>query len=234
MFKIKVYADGADYKSIVKLSKKKYISGFTTNPTLMRKSGVSNYKKFALKVLSKVKNKPISFEVFSDDLKKMKKEALEINSWGKNVYVKIPSVNTKGTSTNSLIRELSDLGIKLNVTAVFTFNQAQKIINSLNKNVPSIVSIFCGRIADTGRDPELIINKIKNISNRRKRTEILWASTREVYNIKQAEKLGCDIITVPNNILSKINMLNLNLNYLTLDTVKTFRNDALKSNYKII
>lgn len=234
MFKIKIYADGADYKSIIDLSRKKYISGFTTNPSLMRKSGIKDYKKFAKKILSKVKQKPISFEVFSDDLDDMKKEALEINSWAKNIYVKIPSFNTKGKSTNILIKDLSNLGVKLNVTAVFTYSQVQKILKSLNKNVPSIISIFCGRIADTGRDPVKLMSRLKNNSNKHKNVEILWASTREIYNIVQAEKSGFDIITVPNNILSKLHMLNLNLNNLTLDTVKMFHEDALKSKFKII
>ena len=234
MFKIKIYADGADYKSIVDLSRKKYISGFTTNPSLMRKSGIKDYKKFAKKILSKVKEKPISFEVFSDDLDDMKKEALEINSWAKNIYVKIPSCNTKGKSTKTLIKDLSNLGIKLNVTAVFTYSQAQEILKSLNKKVPSIISIFCGRIADTGRDPLKLMSRLKNNSSKYKNVEILWASTREIYNIIQAEKSGFNIITVPNNILSKFHMLNLNLNNLTLDTVKTFHEDASKSKFKII
>jgi transaldolase len=234
MFKIKIYADGADYKSIIDLSKKKHISGFTTNPTLMRKSGVKDYKKFALKILSKVKNKPISFEVFSDDLNDMKKEALEINSWANNVYVKIPSYNTKGKSTNTLIKELSNLGIKLNVTALFTYPQVKNTIKSLNKEVPSIISIFCGRIADTGRDPIKLMNRIKKNSKNSKNIEILWASTRELYNIIQADKSGFNIITVPNNILSKMHMLNFNLDNLTLDTVKMFNSDALKSKFKII
>ena len=175
MFKIKIYADGADYKSIIDLSGKKYISGFTTNPSLMRKSGIKDYKNLK-KILSKVKKKPISFEVFSDDLDDMK-EALEINSWAKNIYVKIPSFNTKGKSTNILIKDLSNLGVKLNVTAVFTYSQVQKILKSLNKNVPSIISIFCGRIADTGRDPVKLMNRLKNNSNKHKNVEILWAST---------------------------------------------------------
>ena len=234
MKKIKIYADGADLKSIISINKKKIISGFTTNPSLMRKSGVKNYKNFAKKILSKVRSKPISFEVFFFFLSLMKKEDLEINSWCNNVFVKIPSHNTKGKSTHKLVNELSHMGVKLNITAVFTVKQAKKIINSLNKNVESIISIFCGRIADTGRDPEKVISEIKSFNKKNRKIKILWASTRELYNIIQAENLGCEIITVPNNILSKMSLLGKNLDELTLETVKMFKSDAIKSRFKII
>lgn len=233
--KIKIYADGADYKSIIRLNKSVNISGFTTNPTLMRKSGIKDYSFFAKKVLKQVKNKPISFEVFSDDFQEMKKQARIINSWGSNVYVKIPICNTKGVPSTEVIRSLSYSGIKLNVTAVLTYQQAITVIKNLDHKVPSIISIFAGRIADTGRDPTIVIRKIINYLNykRSHKISILWASTRELYNIFQATKAGCSIITIPNNILDKISMINNNLNKLTVETVKMFREDAIKSKFKI-
>ncbi len=233
--KIKIYADGADYKSILDFNKKKYIKGLTTNPSLMKKSGIKNYSKFAKKILKKVKSKPISFEVFADDEKGMYRQAKIISKWAKNVYVKIPVTNTKGEGSYNLIKKLSDENIKLNITAIFTYKQVKKVINSLNKNTNSIISIFAGRIADAGTNPELIILKsLKTLKlKKNKKCEILWASTRELYNIISAEKIGCHIITVPNNILSKVSLIGKNLNKYSLETVKDFYKDAQSAGYKI-
>ncbi len=232
-FKIKIFADGADFDSIKKLNSKKFISGFTTNPSLMKKAGVKDYKKFAIKVLSSIKIKPISFEVFSDDLEIMKNQAREIASWGKNVYVKIPVTNSKGKKAFRLIKELSNEGIKLNITAIFTKNQVDEVLKALNPKIKSIISIFSGRIADTGIDPDKIIkysvDKVKN----KKNIEVLWASTREIYNIFQAERLSCQIITVPHEILKKFNFIGMNLNKLSLDTVNSFLQDSKKAGFKI-
>ncbi len=232
-FKIKIFADGADTKHILALSKKKYIKGLTTNPTLMRASGVKNYELFAKNVLKKIKKKPISLEVFSDDFFEMEKQAIKINSWGKNVYVKIPITNSKGKSSFNLIRKLSNQGIKLNVTAITTIEQIIKLKKFINKSVPCVISVFAGRIADTGRDPIPYMKKAVQTFKNYKLAEVLWASTREILNIIQANNLGCHIITVPPKLLSKINLLNYNLKKYSLDTVKNFYNDAKKSNYKI-
>ncbi len=232
-FKIKIFADGADTKHILALSKKKYIKGLTTNPTLMRASGVKNYELFAKNVLKKIKKKPISLEVFSDDFFEMEKQAIKINSWGKNVYVKIPITNSKGKSSFNLIRKLSNQGIKLNVTAITTIEQIIKLKKFINKSVPCVISVFAGRIADTGRDPIPYMKKAVQTFKNYKLAEVLWASTREILNIIQANNLGCHIITVPPKLLSKINLLNYNLKKYSLDTVKNFYKDAKKSNYKI-
>ena len=181
-FKIKIFADGADLISIRKLNSKKYISGFTTNPTLMKKAGIKDYKKFALNVLKFVKTKPISFEVFADNLNLMKQQAREISSWGKNVYVKIPVTNSKGVKTTSIIKTLSEEGVNLNITALFTKSQIKETVNSLDKNTKSIISIFSGRIADAGVNPENIIKYSLKVA-KKKKIEVLWASTRETYNI---------------------------------------------------
>tara|TARA_X000000368_G_C22984428_1_gene691441 strand:+ start:411 stop:1118 length:708 start_codon:yes stop_codon:yes gene_type:complete len=232
-FKIKIFADGADTKHMLALNKKKYIKGLTTNPTLMRASGVKNYELFAKNILRKIKKKPISLEVFSDDFFEMEKQAIKINSWGKNVYVKIPITNSKGKSSFNLIRKLSNRGIKLNVTAITTIQQIIKLKKFLNKNVPCVISVFAGRIADTGRDPIPYMKKAVQTFKDYKLAEVLWASTREILNIIQANNVGCHIITVPPNLLNKINLLNYNLKKYSLDTVKNFYNDAKKSNYKI-
>ena len=231
--KIKIFADGADISSFDDFNKKKYIKGFTTNPTLMRRSGVSNYKKFALQVLKKIKKKPISFEVFTDNLDEMEKQAKEISSWGNNVFVKIPIMNTKKKLTYNVIKKLTNNGVKCNITAVFNLDQVKKILKNSNSKTNLIISIFAGRIADTGIDPEELIKKSVFAKRNRKKVEILWASTREIYNIVQADKAKCDIITVPNSILQKHGMLGQNLNFINLDTVKTFYQDAKKSKYKI-
>ena len=193
--KIKIYADGANIKEIIKLNNKKIIKGFTTNPSLIKNNGIKNYKKFALDLLKHIKYKPISFEVISDDFYEMERQAREISSWGRNVFVKIPVTNTKNEYSGKLIKKLSDEGLKINVTAIFTILQVKKVIKSLNNNTPSNISIFAGRIADTGIDPKAtILESLKMLQG----TEIklIWASPREVYNIFEADNIGCDIITI--------------------------------------
>lgn len=231
--KIKIFADGADFADIVNFNKKNFIKGLTTNPTLMKKSGITDYSKFAKKILKIVKKKPISFEVFSDDFEGMYAQAIKIASWGKNVYVKIPVTNTKGKGSYNLIKRLSEENIKLNVTAIFTEDQVKKVISSLNPNVKSIISIFAGRIADTGKNPELLIKKTLSFLSYNKNCEVLWASTRELYNIVAADKIGCHIITVPNAILEKINLFEYNLTKYSLETVKEFYSDAKKAGFQI-
>ncbi len=233
IFKIKIFADGADLKSIEKLNLDPKISGFTTNPSLMRKAGITDYKKFAHDVLKIVTKKPVSFEVFSDEINEMEKQAKEINSWGENVYVKIPITNSKGEKTIKLINNLSNNKVKCNVTAVFTLNQVKEIYNSVNTNVDSIISIFAGRIADSGLDPLNTIREAIKICEKKKRVEILWASTRELFNIIQAENVNCHIITVPHSILPKLSGIGKDLESLSLDTVKSFLVDAENSGYKI-
>ena len=231
-FKIKIFADGADLISIRKLNSKKYISGFTTNPTLMKKSGIKDYKKFALNVLKFVKTKPISFEVFADNLYLMKQQAREISTWGKNVYVKIPVTNSKGVKTTSIIKTLSEEGINLNITALFTKRQIKETVNSLDKNTKSIISIFSGRIADAGVNPENIIKYSLKVA-KKKKIEVLWASTRETYNIFEAQKIKCHIITVPHSILNKFGLIGMDLKKLSLATVKSFLTDSIKAGFKI-
>ena len=231
--KIKIYADGANKKDILYYNKQKDIAGLTTNPSLMRKSGVKNYKKFSIEILKKVVKKPISFEVFADEFSQMYKQSKVISSWAKNVYVKIPITNTKGISCKNLIQKLSDEGINLNITAIFTKSQVDTVFKNLNKKTPAIISIFAGRIADTGRDPYNIIKYAKRLFKKNLKHKILWASTREVLNIIQAEKAGADIITVPTNILNKKKLFKKSLNKYSLETVKEFYKDAKAAKYKI-
>jgi transaldolase len=235
MKKIKIFADGADYKSILNYNKKFFIKGLTTNPSLMKKSGVTNYTAFAKKILKVVNKKPISFEVFCDDFPGMYQQAKKISSWGENVYVKIPIINTKGQGSYDLIKKLSNENIKLNITAVFTDSQINKVVKCLNPKIKSIISIFAGRIADSGINPELIIRKCLKLlkKNKNKNSEVLWASTRELYNIVTAQSIGCHIITVPNNILDKLNFLGRNLENYSLETVKEFYRDAKEAGFQI-
>ena len=235
MKKIKIFADGADYKSILNYNKKFFIKGLTTNPSLMKKSGVTNYTAFAKKILKVVNKKPISFEVFCDDFPGMYQQAKKISSWGENVYVKIPIINTKGQGSYDLIKKLSNENIKLNITAVFTDSQINKVVKCLNPKIKSIISIFAGRIADSGINPELIIRKCLKLlnKNKNKNSEVLWASTRELYNIVTAQSIGCHIITVPNNILDKLNSLGRNLEDYSLETVKEFYRDAKEAGFQI-
>tara|TARA_B110000093_G_C12791123_1_gene334721 strand:+ start:69 stop:791 length:723 start_codon:yes stop_codon:yes gene_type:complete len=231
--KIKIFADGADLESIKILNTKNYIKGFTTNPSLMKKAGIKDYKDFAKKLLSEIKDKPISFEVFSDDIIEMEQQAEEIASWGGNVNVKIPITNTKKMPTTELIRKLSAKGITCNITAIFTIRQMQDVVEVLDKTTPAILSVFAGRIADTGIDPEKIITDSIILAKSKPKSEILWASTRENLNIFQAEKLGCHIITVPHDLLKKISNIGKNLEEFSLETVHGFYTDALSAGYKI-
>lgn len=232
-FKIKIFSDGADFKSIVDLNNNQLVKGFTTNPTLMKKAGIKNYKKFALKVLSKIKKKHVSFEVFSDDFKIMKKQAKEISSWQNNTFAKIPITNSKGVSSLSLIKELHNSGIKLNVTAVFTIEQVKKILKIVNKKTEICISIFAGRIADTGIDPLSTIKKAIKLRKNKKNVKFIWASTREILNVYQADKSGCDIITVPSDFIKKLNLYKKNLTKYSIETSKTFFLDGQKSKFKL-
>lgn len=232
-FKIKIFADGANYNEIKYFNSQKIIEGLTTNPSLMRKSGVKNYEIFARKVLRFVRQKPISFEVFSDDFDEMYIQAKKISSWGKNVYVKIPVTNTKGKSSHLLIKKLSDEGINLNITAILNFYQVSRVVKFLNPKSKAIVSIFSGRIADTGINPEIVIKKSVDLVKNNKNHEILWASTRELYNVVQAEKIKCHIITVPTTILKKFNLIGYDLIKYSADTVKEFYEDAKNAKFKI-
>lgn len=230
---IDIFFDGANYERMLDLNNEGLIKGFTTNPTLMKSEGITDYESFAKKILRTINSKPISFEVFADELEEMEYQAKTISSWGTNVYVKIPVTNTKGLSTAPLIKKLSDIGIKLNVTAIFTTNQVQNIIKLLDNDANMILSIFAGRIADTGINPERIIHESLKILNNFKNIKILWASTREVLNINQAEDLGCDIITITDDIYKKLNLQNKDLNQFSLETVKMFHDDGLASGFKI-
>ena len=231
--KTKIFCDIADYKTIKFFNSKSFVDGFTTNPSLMRLAGAKNYKNYSLKILRICKNKPISFEVFADNPKDMLKQAYQINSWGKNVYVKIPVVNSRGIFTGSVIKELSDKGIKLNITAVYTFEQTKKIYKRLNKKTKSIISIFAGRMADKGKDPLPIFKRSISLVKRNKNIEILWASTREAYNYTQAKQINCNIITMPPKIINQISSFGKSYKSMTLDTVRGFLTDSKKSNFKI-
>ena len=231
--KTKIFCDIADFESIKFYNNKNIVDGFTTNPSLMRLAGAKNYKNYCLKILKICKKKPISFEVFADNKKQMLYQAYKINNWGKNVYVKIPVVNSKGLFMGEVIKELSNKGIKLNITAVYTFEQTRKIINCLNKKTKSIISIFAGRMGDEGKDPVPIFKKCISLTKKQKNIEILWASTREAYNYTQAKNLKCNIITMPPKIIDKINSFGKSFNSMTLDTVKGFLNDSKKSKFTL-
>lgn len=232
--KIKLFSDGADKASMLEMAKNPMISGLTTNPTLMKKAGVTDYPAFCKDILSQIKDKPISFEIFADDLPTIKKQAEEIAKWGKNVYVKIPVTNSEGVSTLSLVKELTQKGISLNITAILTLNQVHQVCEALKGGAPSVVSVFAGRVADTGRDPMPLMMASRELcAAAGDQCELLWASTREVFNIVQAELAGCAIITVPPDILKKLNMLNQDLTSLSLDTVKMFKKDAESAGFKL-
>ncbi len=232
-FNISIYADGADLSDMVRLSKINYIDGLTTNPSLMRAAGVKDYKNFAKEILKKIQTKPISFEVFSDDILEMEKQALKISKWGNNINVKIPITNSKGVKTKSLIQKLSRSGIICNVTAIFTLNQIKDLMKNMDKNSNIILSVFAGRVADSGRDPEILMKECSKYLKKFKKAKLLWASTREIFNIYQAARSGCQIITVPGNLLSKLNTINKNLSLFSRETVQMFYKDALKSKFKI-
>ena len=231
--KTKIFCDIADYKTIKFYNNKSIVDGFTTNPSLMRLAGAKSYKDYCLKLLKICKKKPISFEVFADNPREMLKQAYKINSWGKNVYVKIPVVNYKGIFMGSVIKELSDKGIKLNITAVYTFIQTKMIFKKLNKKTKSIISIFAGRMADKGKDPLPIFKKSISLTKKNKNIEILWASTREAYNFTQAKQLNCNIITMPPKVINQISGFGKSLNTMTIETVKGFLKDSRKSKFKI-
>ena len=231
--KTKIFCDIADYKIIKIFNRKSLVDGFTTNPSLMRLAGAKNYKNYSLKILKICKNNPFSFEVFADNFVDMLKQAYEINSWGKNVYVKIPVVNSKGVFTGPVIKELSDKGIKLNITAVYTFEQTEKIFKKLNKKTKSIISIFAGRMADKGKDPIPIFKKSISLTKKNKNIEILWASTREAYNFIQAKQLNCNIITMPPKVINQIAGFGKSFKSMTLDTVKGFLADSKKSRFSL-
>jgi len=231
--KTKIFCDIADYETIKLFNNKPIVDGFTTNPSLMRLAGAKNYKDYSLKILKTCNKKPISFEVFADNLKDMLEQAYEINSWGSNVYVKIPVVNSKGKFTGPVIKELSDKGIKLNITAVYTFEQTQKIFKKLNKKTKSIISIFAGRMADKGKDPLPIFKKSISLTKKNKNIQILWASTREAYNYTQAKQINCDIITMPPKVINQINGFGKSFKSMTLDTVKSFLADSKKSRFSL-
>jgi transaldolase len=232
-FKIKLYADGADLDGMIEEYKKGIASGFTTNPTLMKKAGVKSYEEFAKAALKAIPDLPISFEVFSDDLPGMEREARKIAGWGKNVYIKIPVTNTKGESTAPLVKKLSRDGLKLNVTAILTLDQVKTVAKALSPDTPSVVSVFAGRIADTGRDPMPIMKDAVKVLKANPKAELLWASTRELLNLIQAESCGCHIITITNDILKKVPQVGKDLNQLSLETVQMFHSDAHSAGYKI-
>ena len=229
----KIFCDIAELDQIKKFNKKKIVKGFTTNPSLMRKAGAKDYKSYSKKILKICNNKPVSLEVFADEYEEIKIQALEINNWGKNVYVKVPVANSKGKFMGKIIRELNDQSIKLNITAVYSAQQTKKILKSINKKTKVIISIFAGRGADTGKDPVPEFVKSIKLAKKFKNVEILWASVREPYNYLQAKQLGCHIITVPPSIIQKIEKFGKTFNKLTQETVKSFLKDSIKSNFKI-
>tara|TARA_B100001989_G_C24547593_1_gene472013 strand:+ start:782 stop:1486 length:705 start_codon:yes stop_codon:yes gene_type:complete len=233
MSKLKLYLDGAELNQMIDASKDNNIAGFTTNPTLMKKSGITDYETFAKEVIEKIPDKPVSFEVFSDELSEMEREARIINSWGGNTYIKIPVMNTKGESTCSLINKLSSEGLSLNVTAVFTLSQVQEIFDNITSASKTIISIFAGRIADTGIDPIPLMKSAKKMISSNKNCELLWASPREALNIIQAEECGCDIITATNDLIKKRSLFGKDLNEFSKETVLMFYNDAKSAGYKI-
>ena len=231
--KTKIFCDIADKKLISKFDKNKIVNGFTTNPSLMRKAGAKDYMKYCKEIL-KITNKPVSFEVFADDEKNMLSQAYEINSWGKNVYVKVPVTNSKGKFMGKVIKVLNSKKIKINITAVYTAEQTKKILNLIKSNSNVIISIFAGRMADVGHDPILQLTKSIKISKKYKNVNILWASTREPYNYTQAKQIGCQIITCPPSIIEKIEKFGKRFIDLTTDTVKGFKIDSQKSKFKLI
>ena len=232
-FTTKIFADGAKKNEILNYRRNPLISGFTTNPTLMKKAGVIDYKSFALDVLSIIKDKPISFEVFSDDFDEMEQQALEISGWGRNVSVKVPITNTKGISSARLIKKLSLAGVKINATAIMTIDQVKSVLPSLGNSSQAYVSVFAGRIADSGIDPVPIMKEILILLKDYPNVELVWASPREVYNLIQANEIKCHVITVTNDLLRKLPLIGKDLTEFSLDTVKMFYNDAKEAGYKI-
>jgi transaldolase len=230
---IKIFCDIADLVSIKKFNKKKIVQGFTTNPSLMRKAGAKDYQSYSKEILKICKNKPISFEVFADNFIGMIDQGKKINTWGKNIYVKVPVVNSKNKFTGRVIKELNHQNIKLNITAVYTAKQTQKILKQINKKTKVIISIFAGRAGDTGKDPVPEFKNSIKMAKKFKNVEILWASVREPYNYTQAKQLGCHIITIPPTVIEKIEKFGKSFNQLTTETVKAFLVDSRKSKFKI-
>ena len=228
-----IYCDIADIRTIKKYSKKKIVKGFTTNPSLMRKAGAKNYELYSREILKVCNNKPVSFEVFADDYKNILKQAMKIKSWGRNVYVKIPVENSKGKFMGKVINELSKNNIKMNITAVYTYDQTARILREIKGKTKVIISIFAGRAGDVGKDPVPEIKKSLNMAKKYKNVKILWASVREPYNYLQASQLGCHIITIPPSIITKIEKFGKSFKNLTNETVKAFLNDSRKSKFKI-
>ena len=231
--RVKIFADGADKAGMMEMAAKPFIQGLTTNPTLMRKAGITDYRTFALDILGTIPDKPISFEVFSDEFTEMEKQAEEIASWGANVYVKIPVTNTRREPAYSLIERLARQNIKLNITAIMTLPQVREVVSVLDPDVPSYVSVFAGRIADTGRDPVPLMAEAVRILRAKPAAELIWASPRELLNIFQADAIGCHVITVTNDVLKKLDLVGKDLDEYSLDTVKMFHGDASSAGFRI-
>jgi transaldolase len=231
--KVKIFADGADKTGMLEMYAKPYIKGLTTNPTLMKKVGITDYRSFCKDILTEIKDKPLSFEVFSDDFAEMERQAMEIASWGENVYVKIPVTNTRRETCYELVKKLVSQKVKLNVTAIMTLLQVRDVVAVLDPNVPSYVSVFAGRIADTGRDPVPMMAAAVEQLKIAPASELIWASPRELVNIFQADAIGCHVITVTNDILKKLSLVNYDLDEYSLDTVKMFYNDAVAAGFKL-
>jgi len=230
---VKIFADGADKAGMLEMYAKPYVRGLTTNPTLMRKAGISDYRAFAREMLELIRDKPISFEVFSDDFSEMERQAMEIASWGRNVYVKIPVTNTRSESSRDLVRRLAERRVQLNVTALMTLQQVREVVDALDERTPAYVSVFAGRIADTGRDPVPLMAAAVQILALKPKSELIWASPRELLNIFHADEVGCHVITVTNDILKKLELVGKDLGEYSLDTVKMFRSDAVAANFRL-
>lgn len=231
--KVKLYADGADRDSMLRMYRENVVTGFTTNPSLLKKAGVRDYRAFAKEILTTISDRPISFEVFADDFNEMERQARDIAQWGKNVYVKIPITNSEGLSSLPLIQKLSQARVQLNVTALMTLPQVWDTVQAVKGGAPTVVSVFAGRVADTGRDAIALMAAAREICALEPKAELLWASTREVYNIVQADQVGCQIITVPFDILGKLTGLGKDLTQLSLDTVRTFKKDAEQAGFEL-
>ncbi len=231
--KVKLFADGAHKNGILEMYENPSIKGFTTNPTLMRKAGITDYKAFALDLLQEIKDRPISFEVFADEFEEMKVQAMEIASWGENVYVKIPVMNTKGIPATGLIRELADAGVKQNVTALMSLDQVSDVMAALAQGPSAYISVFAGRIADTGRDPMPIMRAAVEMMKPYPQLELIWASPRELLNVFQADEVGCHIITATNDVLNKLSLVGKDLIAYSLETVNMFRQDAIAAGFEL-
>jgi len=231
--KVKIFADGADKVGMLEMYEKPFVKGLTTNPTLMKKAGISDYRAFCKDILTFIKDKPLSLEVFSDDFAEMERQALEIASWGENVFVKIPITNTKKEACYALVKKLANQKVKLNVTALMTLDQVSSVVAALDPTVPSYVSVFAGRVADTGCDPVPMMAKAVELLKIAPAAELIWASPRELLNIFQADEIGCHVITVTNDILKKLSLVGYNLNEYSLDTVKMFYADAVAAGYRL-